>query len=81
MNIEIVKDIQNFYKTIGALDELCERGFVKPNDLNNEEHDEYLKKLIKKYNIEYEESKEFEDNILGMEGVINEKFTEILEGL
>lgn len=81
MNIEIVKDIQTFYKTIGALDELSERGFVKPNDLNNEDHDEYLKKLIKKYNIEYTESNDFEDNIFGMEGAINERFTSIMEGL
>lgn len=76
--MSLLNDIKNFYKVIGGLDELSERGLIKTNDLNNKNHEKYLKKLIKKYNIKYKEEKDLEENILNMEAIIDEEFTNIL---
>ena len=81
MNIEIVKDIQNFYKTIGALDELSERQLIENTELNTKEHSDYLDELCEKYNIEYDCCGDLTEDILCMECKIDERFTNIMEGL
>ena len=78
--MSIVEDIILFYKTVGALDELSERGLYKPQELNTIDHKEYLLKLVKKYNVEYETcGGGIEDEILNMEASISEKFKTIME--
>jgi len=80
MNIEKVNEIKGFYKTIGALDELSERQLVNIEEINTEEHKEYLEELLEKFNIPYENvGGGLYDEIQNMEIVINERFTEIME--
>lgn len=77
---KIVKDIIVFYKSVGALDELSERNLYKPKDLNTIEHKKYLEELIKRYDIDYNGvGGGIDDEIINMESLIDEKFTEIME--
>lgn len=78
MNNELVTDIKKFYKTIGGLDELSERQLISIDEINTVEHEKYLKDLLKKYNIEHKRVSSFNENILEMESLIDEKFTKIM---
>ena len=80
MNIEKVKEIQKFYRVIGALDELSERELVPSDTINTKEHKEYLEDLLKKFNISYDGvGGGLYDEISNMEIILDEKFTEIME--
>lgn len=80
MKIEKVKEIKGFYKTIGALDELSERGVMDIKDICTEEHKKYLEDLLKKFNISYDGvGGGLFDEIENMEIILDEKFTEIME--
>lgn len=80
MKIEKVNEIKRFYKTIGGLDELSERGVMGIKDICTEEHKKYLEKLLKKFNISYDGvGGGLFDEIENMEIILDEKFTEIME--
>lgn len=90
MNSDIVKDIKTFYRIIGGLDEVSERGInvYGENFEDLEDHIDYLKKLCEKYDIEYgyescvdNEILMENDTYLKIEGLIDEKFTEIMESV
>ena len=81
MDKETIKDIKTFYKTVGALDELSERNLLSDED--NGEHEKYLKELLNKYDVEYENKKvntlmEQSEYNIELELLIDEKFTDML---
>ena len=81
MNEKTMNDIKTFYKSIGELNCLAERG-CKFDEMYDEGYFEYLDNLCEEYNVQPLNRKNIEyewgNEILSCEGRIEKVFTKIM---